>query len=386
VIGAPAVPRTPLGLVGWRLALLPPLAAVLAGAALALAVAAYGGYDPLGADTWSRWDSLIYQDIAQHGYTSRPCPQWEIDDGARACGTFGWFPLYPAAMAPLVSLGVAPWAAGVLVAIAFWVAALVVIWNGLLLALGGRAALAALGLAAFGPGAFYLHLVYPVSMTVCLLAVALVCLRRERWLGAGIAGGLAAASHPGAMALIPVAGLWLAAIVPAPTLVERARRIALVCGLTAAGFAAVLLYAELSTGQWDGYFGVQARFDHGVHLPFANWLDLSTPRFEGLGNISIFIALQSWFTTLLVAIVVATTWARRATATPFDWLLVLWVLAFWLIPLAQDTVSYYRTDALLLPAAAAFVTLAPRLVWALALAGAAITAGMTLAFMQGVLV
>jgi hypothetical protein len=52
----------------------------------------------------------------------------------------------------------------------------------------------------------------------------------------------------------------------------------------------------------------------------------------------------------------------------------------------QNTVAYYRTDALIVPFAVGFAQLPARLVAALAVAGAFVAAGMTIAFMQGVLV
>lgn len=373
---------------GWRRSLLPPLAAFLAANAVLAAAAALGGFAPLAAHSWTSFDSPIYLDIAQRGYTTYPCPPAQLAQGARACGTVGWFPLYPALVAPLIAAGAAPEAAGVAVSLAAWLAMLVVLWNGLLLPARGscRGRLAALALAAVAPGAFYFHSVYPVALAACLLTVAAVCLRRRRWLGAGVAGFLAVASYPAAAVLAGVAAIWLLAVEPAPSWAQRLRRVALVSGLSAAGFAAVLLYAQLATGAWDGYFGVQARFHHGLHVPLGDYLDIARPRTEGLGHISLFLAFQAWLTTAVVLAVVVTAWRRRREAEPFDRLLVLWALAFWLAPLTQSVVAYYRTDALLVPALAALVRAPIAAVLAFAAAGAVVAAGMTVAFMQGVLV
>jgi hypothetical protein len=354
--------------------------AVLGAAAIA------GGFDPLSAKRWVSFDSPIYLSIAEHGYTDYDCPQNELDGGARACGTFGWFPLYAAPVRVLIEAGLAPNTAGVVVALVFWLALLIVLWNGLILARGGRAQLPALGLAAFMPGVVYLHGVYPMSMAVFLLVLVLIGLLRQRWAWAGVAAFLAVAAYPGAAAVAVVAGLWLLLVAPAPSLRTRVERIAMVCAPALAGFAVVLLYAQLKTGQWDGYFGVQARFHHGVHFPLQNWLQYSTPVNTGLGHISLFLSFQSWLDTVLVALVAVVTVLRRRTADAFDWLLVLWALIFWLIPLAQNTVSYERTDVLLLPIAVAFTRLPGRIVAVLALAGAFVAAGMTIAYMQGVLV
>jgi hypothetical protein len=371
---------------GWRRWLLPPLVAFLVSIVVLAVAAVVGGFNPADTSRWASFDSPIYVSIAQHGYTDYVCPQAQLDQGATACGTFGWFPLYPALMRPLMDVGLAPNTAGVVVSLVFFLALLVLLWNGLMLPRGGRALLPALGLAAFAPGALYFHTVYPMALTAFLLTLALVALARERWAWAGAAGFVAAVAYPGAALLAVVAGIWLLFIAPAPTLSERVRRIALVSVPTVAGFGVVLLYAQLKTGQWDGYFGVQARFHHGVHLPFANWLDISRPRTEGLGHISLFLSWQEYFVTALSLIVIVTTVVRRRVATAFDWLLVLWTFAFWAVPLMQNTVAYYRTDALMIPIAVAFTQLPARIVSLLALIGAFVAAGMTIAFMQGVLV
>jgi hypothetical protein len=371
---------------GWRRTLLPPVVVFAAALALAVAVALYGGKAPLAPETWMSWDSPIYVDIAQRGYQTYKCPAWEVQQGARACGNVGWFPLYPGLMVPFMAVGMSAPAAGVLVSTVCWLALLIVLWNGLLLPAGGRSRLPALALAGVAPGAFYFHTVYPVALTALLLTLALVALRREQWLGAGIAGFLAPASYPAAGVFAALSGLWLLVIAPAPSWRERARRIALVSVPTAAGFAAVMLYSKLATGLWLGYFDAQARLNPGLHLPFDNFVNLATPRLEGLGNISVFIAFQAWLVAALVLAVIYATWRRRASATAFDWLIVLFALTFWVTPLTQNTVSYFRTDALLVPIVVALTTLPRTVVGAFALAGAGVVAGMTLAFMQGVLV
>lgn len=365
--------------------LLPPLIAFAAGLALGAVVAVYGGDNPLDPDTWTSFDSGIYVQIAERGYDTWTCPQVEVEQGAKACGNVGWFPLYPALMAPLMAIGLSAVGAGMLVTLAFWLGLLIALWLGLLRPAGARGLLA-LALATFAPGAYYFHAVFPMAMTVFFLVCGLVALDRGRWWWAGAAGFLAAAAYPASAAFAGIAALWLLLVAPAPSRAERLRRVAVVSGMTLAGTAAVLLYAQVATGAWDGYFGVQARFHHGFHVPVENWLDLIRPRFEGLGNVAAFVAFQAWLTTALVVLVVAGTWRRRATASPLDWLLAIWALAFWLLPLTQATTAYYRTDALLVPIAVAFVREPPRLVAALVVVAAVVTAGGTLAFMQGVLV
>jgi hypothetical protein len=42
---------------------------------------------------------------------------------------------------------------------------------------------------------------------------------------------------------------------------------------------------------------------------------------------------------------------QRRSAEPLDWLLVLTLLAFWIVPLSISHMDLYRSDALLIPAA-----------------------------------
>lgn len=377
-----------LALRGWRRALLPPVVAFLLATALLAAVAAYGGDNPLRAHTWESFDSPIYLEIARYGYIVRDCTAPETAQGATTCGNVGWFPVYPWLIHAGTWLGLSFDTAAILISLAAWLGMLIVLWNGLLLATRGRGAVATLAVATFAPGSFYFHTVYPVALAACLLMIALACLRRGWWLGAGAAGFVATAAYPAAGPLALVAALWLAFFAPAPGWPERVRRVVLVSGLTVAGFLAILAFQWADVGQWDGYFGVQARFHHGIHFPLHNYLDLMKPRLEGLGHISIFIALQGALTTLIVLAVVVSTWMRhrRREAEPFDWLLALWALVFFIVPLMQNTVAYYRTDTMLVPAIVAFAWIPARIGWLYALAGAGVASGMMLAFGQGVLV
>jgi hypothetical protein len=377
-----------LGLRGWHRALLPPVVAFIIANVVLAGVAAYGGHDPLRSATWESWDSPIYLEIAQYGYIVRECTPQESQQGATICGNLGWFPVYSWLIHAAMWLGFSPGTAGVLISLVLWLGLLTVMWNGLLVVSRGPAVLPALALAAFMPGAFYFHTVYPIALTVCALTVAAAFLQRRRWLAAGGAGFIAAAAYPAAGALALVAALWLAFFEPAPDWRERARRILLVSGLTVLGFAAILAFQQIDAGHWNGYFGVQGRFRHGIHLPFHNYWLLMKPQFTGLGHVSVFLALQEWLVTAIALGLLVSTWLRRrrGVADSFEWLLVLWALVFWIVPLCQNTVGYFRTDALLFPVAAGFVWMSTRVAWLYALAGLGVTCGMVLAFGQGILV
>ncbi len=85
----------PLGLRGWRRAVLPPAVAFLASVVVLSVAVAWAGHNPLRAATWESFDSPIYLEIAQYGYILRDCTPGERAIGATTCGNLGWFPLYP---------------------------------------------------------------------------------------------------------------------------------------------------------------------------------------------------------------------------------------------------------------------------------------------------
>jgi hypothetical protein len=362
-------------------ALLPPLAAFLAAEVLLLVVARYGGYRFLSARTYERWDASIYLDIARYGYVEGCSP-------GRVCGNGGWFPLYPALIWPFRALfGFAAGPVGLAISSLFSFAFLAVMWNGFLVAVPRRAAWLALAAAAVSPGMIYQHAIFPLGLTATALALALWMLRDRRWLLAGLAGGVAAASYPGAALVAPIAVVWLLLGDPgAGPLRARIRRALLVAVPTVAGTLAVLLYAQLRVGQWDVYFDVQSRFHHGLHLPFAAIAHVLVPRATGLGGIGVFVAFQEWLVAILVALTVFVAWRDRAARDPFDRLLAVYAVGFWVVPFSQSNVADYRTAAMLSPLVVVLTRLPFVVAAAVTVAATGVAAGMALAYFQSFLV
>ena len=181
------------------------------GAFLLLGVVPHGGFDPPGivdhlgglgdalAAPFARWDSVWYLTIARDGYTPGPSP--------------AFFPLYPLLVAAVGAVGPGLLAGGVLVSVAAMLVALRLLWRLTELELGaaapGVADLAVLAVA-LGPMAFFFSAVYSESVFLALTLGAFLCARQERWVWAGLLGGLSAATRSsGLLVVVGLVALWL---------------------------------------------------------------------------------------------------------------------------------------------------------------------------------
>jgi hypothetical protein len=141
------------------------------------------GFDPagLGAATWTapavRWDAIWFVAIAHGGY----------DDGPTAA----FFPLYPLALRVLGGSALA----GILLSLACFLVALVVLQRLTELELGAEAGRWTVWALAFSPMAFFLSAVYSESLFLALTVGSVLAARRDRWAWAGILGALAAATR-----------------------------------------------------------------------------------------------------------------------------------------------------------------------------------------------
>ncbi len=186
---------------------------LFAGMAGALQVGAPGGstgaYDPTGLTTpfgflpnaivapLARWDSVWYLTIAKSGYDGQP-------------QRMAFFPLYPGLMHIVGFITRSDLVAGVLISLVAFLIALVLLHQLVLLDFSREVADATVMLVAFFPMAFFFSAVYTESLFLALSVGCIYAARRERWLLAGVLGGLAAMSRNGGIALIlPVAVIYL---------------------------------------------------------------------------------------------------------------------------------------------------------------------------------
>ncbi len=354
----------------------PPVVAFAAQRGVLIAVAFASGFNPFHADAWAKWDSAFYLHIAASGYLPpEPCPPESHYPATAWCGNTGWFPGYPwlaAAIARLSSAQIG--AAAVFVSAAAQLTCLILIWR----MLDDDRQWPALALAAFCPGNVYLSAVFPLS---CCLAAALACIALC-WSGrhalAAVAAACSALCYPLGVLLAPVIAAW--------ALLHRRWRALLSAGGALAGFLAVLATMKVQTGAWDAFTRVQAKYAFS-----GDPLDALGARLKPLVNRryrdekGVVTALQTLISTTLVVGLfldgLRRRWSERSS------LVLLYVAAFWLVPLAVGgRLSLYRSEALLLPAALLVPTLGRTLQLVLAVAAVALSVPMAWLFFRGVLV
>jgi Mannosyltransferase (PIG-V) len=152
---------------------------------------------PLGffLSAWRHWDAVWFLRIAENGY------------GARSTA---FFPLYPLLVRTL-SLGPSrPTAAGIVISLAAFAAALLLLYRLVRDEFDAQTAFWAVALLSFAPVSFFFQAVYSESLFLLLTLACFAAARRGRWVLAGVAGGLAALTRSaGVLLLVPLAWMWL---------------------------------------------------------------------------------------------------------------------------------------------------------------------------------
>jgi hypothetical protein len=345
---------------------LPPLFAWFAALTSLWVIALASGNDPWVSSTWVRWDSHHYLTIADNGYEIHRCARgW--------CGNTAWFPGYPWAIAALHALRLPLAGSAVAVSWAFAAAALVLLWHSFLRDLATFAAVVGLVYAAWAPGQVFDYAVFPLSMLFFFTVLFMHFLAADRWALAGLAGAGAVLVYPIGIALAVVAAIWLLRVRSRDRLREAGWILPMPLALLT-----VFAVMRAQTGRWSAFFDVQRTYDHGLRDPLGvvwnAWLlaqrtPVVTQDYVG-----------AWQTLLVSAVLVAVllhaVWRRRA-ASRGDALFLLWACIAWALPLTQDHVSTWRSQAALAPLAVLVARL-PAAV-GVAAAGAAIVVSVPMA-------
>ena len=153
----------------------------------------------LGAvtDVWARWDSVWFLRIAEHGYE-------HLSNSATA-----FFPLYPAAVGLLGRVLLGHYVlAGIVVSLTTGLATFVLLYRLAEDKIGADGARRAVLYLALFPMALFLQAVYSESLYLMLTVVAFLAAERRRFLGAGLACGLALLTRPVAVALLPALAIF----------------------------------------------------------------------------------------------------------------------------------------------------------------------------------
>jgi hypothetical protein len=210
-----------------------------------------GGAGDVLAAPLARWDAVWYLEIARGGYAH---------ERHRAA----FFPLYPLLVRALAEGGGGSPAAllisGYVVALASFLAALVLLYRLVALELGRPLAGPVLVLLAFFPGALFFGAPYSESVFLLASVGAFYAARTGNWAWAGVAAAAAAATRSaGVLLLLPLAVLYLwgpRADRPGPGR-HRLRPDAAWLLLAPLGLVAFAVYLHLATGDGLSFLDVQ---------------------------------------------------------------------------------------------------------------------------------
>jgi hypothetical protein len=159
--------------------------------------APFGYFGNLVAAPLARWDSVWYLAIAHGGYDHQ---------AARTA----FFPVYPLMCRGLGVVIGSDLIAGVLISLAAFAVALILLHQLVALEVDSDVATATVMLVAFCPMAYFFSAVYSEALYLALSVACILQARRGRWGSAGMIGALAAASrNSGVMLVVPVVLLFL---------------------------------------------------------------------------------------------------------------------------------------------------------------------------------
>jgi hypothetical protein len=191
------------------------------------------------------WDGGWYVQAARAGYPAAV----PMVNGHIGPSTLAFSPLFPLCIRVVHALGLSYETAGLLVANAAGIVAAVLLRALLQRMWGDEAADRGVALFCFFPGAFVLSGVYAEPLMLALSIGCLLALISDRWLVSGVLAGLATATTPHALALVPACA-WAAAVA-----IRRRRAWGALAApiLAPGGFVAFQAFVWARTGLADAY-------------------------------------------------------------------------------------------------------------------------------------
>lgn len=228
-----------------------------------------GGFGDIAASPLARWDAVWYLTVANDGYEGEDSPR------------HAFFPLYPMLARGLGAIGGGGEAAILLaayaLALAAFLAALVLLYRLTELELGRRAAWPAVLLLCVFPASFFFGAPYSESLFLLCSVAAFYAARTNRWALAGAAAGAASATRSaGVLLILPLLLIYL------EQSRLRLRRDALWLALAPAGLAAFAAYLGLAHGDPLSFAHVQDFWNRSFAGPFVGVWDGAVAAFDGL--------------------------------------------------------------------------------------------------------
>ena len=218
-------------------------------------------------DTFARYDSGAFYQIARYGYSGGPN---RFVAGGRS--TIAYFPVYPLLMRYVGRLfGSSPgdlFLGGIVVSWIAFTLAMGVLFCLARLDLSPRAAERAVLLAAIFPFAFFYGVVYTEAVFLLFTVSSFYCFRTRRWIAGGVCGALATATRVNGILMLPALA-WTAWRSAEP---DARDRLLAVLGLllVACGVGAYSLYIYRLSGnpfEWAATIGRWGYYPGGAPWP-----------------------------------------------------------------------------------------------------------------------
>lgn len=221
------------------------------------------GPDPLTAlgRAWDHWDAQHYLYLATHGYSAT----------GDARNLIAFFPLYPALISAVAATGLPARTAALLISNVAGVVAAILLYEIARQELRENAAFRAAAFFVVFPTAYFLLVGYTEAVFCALAFGAVLATRRQRWLLAGMLGGLAAAARLTGLALLPFLAIELFYARHALRSVAQAL---LAPALIVLGFVTYLLTNLLVLGDAFAFVSVQRQhWSHSLAAPWVGFAD-----------------------------------------------------------------------------------------------------------------
>ena len=221
------------------------------------------GPDPLTAlgRVWDRWDAQHYLYLAMHGYGAT----------GDARNLIAFFPLYPALISAVAATGLPARSAALLISNVAGVVAAIVLYEIARQDLRENAAFRAAAFFVVFPTAYFLLVGYTEALFCALAFGAVLAARRQRWLFAGLLGGLAAAARLTGLALLPLLAIEL---FYARHTLRQVGQAVVAPALIILGFLTYLLTNLLVLGDALAFITVQRQhWSHSLAAPWVGFID-----------------------------------------------------------------------------------------------------------------
>lgn len=289
-------------------------------------------------ESFFKWDSFHYLEIAQNGYSLYPCAENpEIPAGfGKWCGNAGWMPLYPL-LIKVLSFVITPRVAMVILSKFFLLCATILLFREEDFSFADKTIKGMLF--CLFPGMLYACAAFPVSLTLMLL---LITIRH--------AGGGSKPAAIAAVLLLPWSYASGFLVIPALLLAGLFRKqnrqirhnyyfLAIVGSIS---WLLTFFFWEYSTGEWNAFFLVQEKYGYGIKWPIITWFDRVSRLIHGFDPCS----LQTLMIPLIMFIAL-----RSGFRHPRDSRFAIWIgliVLFWIFPLCLGgALSLHRAESIL---------------------------------------